>query len=146
MSAIEWTVRLRLVSERLSLAEMTEMVGVDPDRCSERGSLRSGSSLPRRFSSWEVESRLSATADVDEQVADLAERMVTHAESLRIAGVQADGFELAVVGRFDPAVDHSPGVNLSTANLSFLTNIGATFDLEIIAGDTHSERRPEAAS
>ena len=132
MSVPTWNVRLRIVSEVLTVAEITRIVGVSPDRSSDRGSLRRGSSLALRFSAWEFESGLSATADVTEHVSRIVERLETHAVALRSAAGLADGFELSIVGRFDPALDHSPGLNLTVDHLAFLTSVGASLDLEII--------------
>jgi hypothetical protein len=139
MSAPQWEVRLRLVSEKLSVAEITTMVGVEPDRSTERGTLRRGSSLPRRFSAWEIESRLGVAGDVAEHVSSITERMLSHSGSLRRAAEQVDGFELSIVGRFDPTVDDSPGVNLTHDHLAFLAAVGASLDLEIVAVERGTE-------
>jgi hypothetical protein len=132
MSAPQWDIRLRIVSETLSVTEITTMTGLQPDRSSERGSFSPGSSLARRFTSWEIESGLSATSDVSAHVSRIADRLAGHVGALRRAAELADGFELSIVGRFDPTADDSPGVNLTDDHLSFLASVHASLDLEII--------------
>lgn len=113
MSEPIWDVRLRIVSESLSVAELTAMIGVLPDQSSERGSFRRGSSLARRFSSWEIESGLDAAMDVTTHVFRVIERMSRHVDTLRKASDLADGLELAIVGRFRPSTHDNPGVGIS---------------------------------
>lgn len=132
MSAPLWDVRLRMISETLSVAEIATMTGVPPDRSSERGTFRRGSSLARRFSAWEIESGLDASTDVAEHVSRIVERLAGHADELRRTAELADGFELSIVGRFEPEVDDSPGVNLTGEHLAFLASAGASLDIEIV--------------
>ncbi len=146
MSAPQWDIRLRIVSETLSVAEITTMTGVPPDRSSDRGTLRRGSSLPRRFSSWEIESGLNAAMDVAAHVSRIVERMAGHADALRRTAELADGFELSIVGRFEPTVDDSPGVNLTGDHLAFLASVRASLDLEIVpepSGDSGVTTAPD---
>lgn len=133
MSATSWEVRLRIVSEQRSVAELSALVGIDPDHSIERGTLRHGSSLPRRFSSWEIESRCEAMTDVADHVGDILERIVDRREKLRLVAAQVDGFELSIVGHFNPRLDDNPGMNLTSDHLGFLADVRASLDLEIVA-------------
>ena len=114
------------------MSDTTTMTGVSPDRSSERGTLRQGSALPRRFSSWEITSGLSATTEVAQHVGRIVERMAGHADALRRTGERVDGFELSIVGRFEPALDDNPGVNLTGEQLEFLACVRASLDLGIV--------------
>lgn len=136
MSAPEWEVRLRLVSESRSVAELTALVGMHPDRSSDRGTFRRGSSLARRFSSWEIESDLDASRDVSQHVSRIVERLMGHTDALRRAAALADGLELSIVGRFDPRTDDRPGVNLTDGHVAFLGSVCASIDLEVIPAPT----------
>lgn len=149
MSAPQWDVRLRIVSEALTVAEITSMTGVPPDRSSERGTFRLGSSLARRFSSWEIESGLGAAENVTAHVSRIVDRLAGHAEALQRASKLVDGFELSIVGRFDPTADDSPGLNLTDEHLAFLAGVLASLDVEIVPeppGDADAKSGLDRAS
>lgn len=131
-----WNIRLRIISETLTVPEIERLVGGRPDRASERGTLPHGSSLPRRFSTWEVTSLLDPTADAGEHVSGILDRVSDLAEGFLRAVDSGCLLEMSIVARFDPSTDRNPNCNLSAEQLRFLAKIRAEVDLEIIAAGT----------
>ena len=71
--------------------------------------------------------------DVADHVGDILERIVDRRETLRLVAAQVDGFELSIVGHFNPMLDDNPGMNLTSDHLAFLADVRASLDLEIVA-------------
>ncbi len=132
MTSPRWSVRLRVVSEVVTPDHLARTIGLEPDRRTARGTIPPRSTLPRRFSSWELESQLDPTADLSEHVGNIVSRLEGRTASLRKAIKDAGIAELAAVAYFTPLVDDNPFINLGPELISFLADLGICLDFEAV--------------
>ncbi len=97
-----------------------------------RGTIPAHSTLPRRFSSWELESQLDPTAELSEHVGNIVSRLEGRTVSLRKAIKEAGIAELAVAAYFTPLVDDIPFIHLEPELISFLADFGISLDFEAV--------------
>jgi hypothetical protein len=132
MSSVWWKVSLRLVSDELSVAEISEMLGGEPDQSSDRGTFRPGSTLPRKFSFWEIHSDLPGESDVEDHVDRIIERMPVSFDDVRRVRPSLTFCVLAITGYFLRKDVGKPGVNLTERQLSLLAHAVASIDIELV--------------
>ncbi|MFB7290836.1 DUF4279 domain-containing protein [Actinacidiphila glaucinigra] len=131
-----------LFSRHTPAQEITEQLGISPDKVSVRGSRLAGPTVVPVDHSWEV-----ACADpglcVDEQIARVLERLRPHTDRIaELAGrlaAEGGGAVLQVVRYFDDATQNLPeapqspnlfGWHLDREVMDFLAAVGAELDVD----------------
>lgn len=132
MSSVRWKVSLRLGSDELSVAELSKMLGGQPDQSSDRGTYRPGSSLPRKFSFWKIHSDLPAEADVEDHVDRIIDRMPVSFDDVRRVRPSLEFCELSILGYFLREDVGKPGISLTERQLSLLAHAVTSIDIELV--------------
>ncbi|WP_158691083.1 DUF4279 domain-containing protein [Streptomyces sp. 351MFTsu5.1] len=116
----------------IEIAQITALLGLDPDRTVTIGQVPSGSVLrkPASRNMWEVIESGDDSADVDEMLRQVCGRLSPVREeirSLRDAGCEV---MVSVIQYLSAADRTGPGFSLDSATLEFISFIGAELDVD----------------
>ena len=148
MSQDAHSVFLAVYSTSLSSEELTERVGIQPDRSWNRGDRLTARRTHTR-SCVQYDSGLPREARADEQISALLARLAPAAP--RIAAIAGDPTCEAQIrvgyfingpqwqGRGDQRVLRGLGVFLNSAQIELLHEMGAGFEVDIFVGDIADE-------
>jgi hypothetical protein len=119
-----------IVSDRLSVDQITLAVGTPPDRSLERGAVREGSrvSIPAREASWELRETVADPAQIDEAVVRLVARLRPLKDALVALCEHDCRTKLEIVQRVSP--DSTIGLVIEAEDLQLLAELGAFIDID----------------
>lgn len=133
---IEQRVYLSVVSESVSAAEVTAVVGLEPDRVAVRGSRDASTSYGSRPSPpnhvWSISERLPGV-QIDVQVTTLLDRVRPHLDGLRAVAAQPDVHVSLLMGRSfndEDGQEDIEGWALGPDVLALLASIPAGLDVD----------------
>ncbi len=106
-------------------------MSIAPDTYRQRGTTPERSTLPRRFTSWELHSPLPQDRAAHEHVAALLDRIADFTPQIRHLAQLVYGVELDVQIRCDATEAHNAGLGVSTEQVRRLEEMGASLNVEI---------------
>jgi hypothetical protein len=116
------TISIAARSDSKTCAEISQLVGVQPDSCKEKGSLRSTGNSRTRETVWKIQTSISDPTQFEDAVDSLCVRIEPHASRLR--GVDGVAFDLDCAVRLDPQEQLSD-IGLSARAVRTLADLGA---------------------
>jgi hypothetical protein len=118
--------------------EITKSIGIEPSETWRKGDRNEQTHFERRFSRWSLNSRLSETATLEDQIADVLEQLKPRAEA--ILGIQEtlDGW-LQLVGWF---YRDYPGLHFSQELITGLAQLNLSVDFDFYY--MYSDRREDS--
>ena len=123
---------LVVVSSKLSVSEISDIVGVQPDLCRELGSVRTDApiAVPAGETSWELTERHDRSAPLSDLVDRLALRIFPLADRFIRLRDRGCGIKLELVQWISPGDPVGPGFSLDKDLIEFLSRVGAVVDVD----------------
>jgi hypothetical protein len=124
---------LTVISETLTVGEITEALGQFPDDSLSRGERRPGSLVPvvASANSWRIqESSESSSIPVEQLLESLLARVVPLREALTRLSNKGSSIQVSVVQWISTSDGHGPGFGLDSQSVRLIAEIGASFDVD----------------
>ena len=123
---------LVIVSQEVTVAEMSEVLGVAPDQALEAGTVRSGSILriPARENSWEIFEQGDSSADMSDIIANVAQRAIPLRPGLVELRNRGCVIKLDLVQYLSPTDPVGPGFVLDTPMIELLSALDGFVDVD----------------
>jgi len=123
---------LVVISRVLTIAQITELAGIAPDRYRALGSLRPEvpRSTPAKENSWELCERAEQSTALSELIERLSTRIVPLRLQLAALKEHGCGIKLELVQWISATDDAGPGFSLDIDLIGLLSYLGASVDVD----------------
>lgn len=121
-----------IVSQEVTVAEMTEVLGVTPDQALEAGTVPRGTRrrIPAKENSWELFEQADASVDMSDVIDGLGRRVTPLQPGLVELKNRGCVVKLDIVQWVTPADPVGPGFVLESAIIELLAEVGASVDVD----------------
>jgi hypothetical protein len=133
--------RLVVLSDELSPEELTELLGMAPDKSWRLGELTTGG-RPHRHHGWELDSRLAQDRAAEEQLSDLLERLAPIAPAVASIAKNPAVFRtrLWLVRHGD---NWNPGFSFSLEAIRQIDSLGVGLEIDIYVSEAGKQDLPD---
>lgn len=132
---------LVVITQTLSVEEISSLVGCQPDRSRGKGAVRPGAAfpIPAKETSWELRERADQSVALSTLIERISERIVPLRD--RFLGLVDAGctFKLEIVQWISGDDPHGPGFALDVELLGFLAEIQAVVDVDQYVSDSSED-------
>jgi hypothetical protein len=126
------TAALVVVTQTLSVEEISSLVGCQPDRSRSKGDVRPGAvvPIPAKETSWELCERAGQSVPLSDLLERLSERILPLRDPFLGLVDAGCTFKLALVQWISEDDPHGPGFALNAELLGFLAEVQAVLDVD----------------
>lgn len=126
------SVRLTLLSASLSSAQITDRLGIQPDRTWTKGQRRSRrSQIDHKFHGWQVESRAPEGASIADHLDNLLDRLQGHVRAIKAIASDPVAVTSARCWIGHHVENWNPGLEISSRQLGKLSRMGVALAVDI---------------
>ncbi|MER5935231.1 DUF4279 domain-containing protein [Streptomyces sp. NPDC002054] len=128
------SVILRIESDELSVEEISEIVGQQPDVFRRKGGPTRNPSRPLKVNVWEIREEVGQDEYIGLALERLWPRILPSERGLTDLSRRGCFLRLALVQWISDSDPHGPGFGIGARELGFLASIGALLDVDQYAG------------
>ncbi|MGW2586475.1 DUF4279 domain-containing protein [Streptomyces virginiae] len=121
---------LRIESEDLSVEEISEIVGQQPDEFRRKGGPARNPNRPLKVNTWEIREEVGQDEYIGLALDRLWPRVLPSEAGLADLSRRGCFLRLALVQWISDADPHGPGFGIGVRELGFLASIGALLDVD----------------
>jgi hypothetical protein len=129
---------LSVQSDELEPTQLTELIGLQPDRIALRGERSSTGKPVPRHNIWDIRSRLEGSALLDNHLRDLLDRIEGQAGRIVAVANHPRILSIGVSLVLETESGH-PGVFLDAATVSRVARLGTGLDIDFYVDDSQAD-------
>jgi hypothetical protein len=133
--------RLVVLSDQLSPEELTELLGLAPDKSWRLGELTTGG-RPYRHHGWELDSRLPQDRPAEEQLSDVLERLAPIAPAVGSLANNPAVFR-ARLWLVRHGENGNPGLSLSLESIRQIDALGVGLEIDMYISEAGKQDLPD---